>query len=61
MPTNDISALPSFPFLGVSDTAIIKLCKNGHLLLTDDFDLYGYMSSKEMPVINFNHIRSFND
>lgn len=61
IPTKEVSSLPSFPFLGVSDTAIIKLCEKGHLLLTDDFELYAFMSKNDMPVVNFNHIRSFDE
>ena len=42
---------------GLSDSVINNLSNEGYLILTDDFPLYGYLSSIGNPVINFNHIR----
>lgn len=47
-----------FQKFGLSDSVISALSDEGYLILTDDFPLYGYLSSKGNPVINFNHIRS---
>lgn len=43
---------------GLSDSVICSLSNEGYLVLTDDFPLYGYLSSRGNHVINFSHIRS---
>lgn len=47
-----------FQKFGLSDSVINSLSKDGYLVLTDDFPLYGYLSSSGNNVINFSHIRS---
>ncbi len=42
---------------GLTDAGIIHLIKDKYLLLTDDFKLHGFASSKNIDAINFNHIR----
>ncbi len=43
---------------GISDTAIVELCGQGRLLLTDDLPLYAYVKKQEFDAVNFNHIRT---
>jgi hypothetical protein len=44
--------------LGLTDAAIHALARqNANLVLTADFDLYYFLLSKELDVINFNHLR----
>jgi len=42
---------------GLSDASIANLCQAGAVAITVDFPLYGFLSSKNLKVINFNHIR----
>lgn len=56
----DLPKENAFFQFGISDSAIIELCKQGRLLLTDDFPLYGYVTAQGMDAINFNHIRTLN-
>jgi hypothetical protein len=46
-----------FSRLGLSDSVISVLSEKGYLILTVDLDLYLYLESKRLPVINFNHLR----
>jgi hypothetical protein len=48
-----------FARLGVTDAAIAVCCSQGPLVLTDDLDLYGALRTREMPAINFNHLRDW--
>lgn len=50
----------SFCKFGLTDTVIHFISKKGYLVLTDDFPLYGFLSSQRILAINFNHIRSGN-
>ncbi len=50
----------AFFSFGISDTAIVELCEQGRLLLTDDLELYNYVISQKMHALNFNHIRTMN-
>ncbi len=47
-----------FQKFGLSDTAIQYLAQQNYFILTDDFPLYGYLSSKGFSVANFNHLRT---
>lgn len=47
----------SFIRYGLTDSVTVILSTRKHLLLTDDFKLAQYLSSKNYDVINFNHIR----
>jgi len=50
---------PLFARLGVTDAAIAVCCSQGPLVLTDDLDLYGALTTRGMPAINFNHLRDW--
>ena len=47
-----------FPQYGLTDSCIHELANMNHLVLTDDLRFYGYLESRSLPVINFNHLRS---
>ncbi|RDC65080.1 PIN domain-containing protein [Adhaeribacter pallidiroseus] len=47
-----------FMKFGLTDSVIHSLAAEGYLILTDDFPLFGYLSSRGNAVINFNHIRT---
>lgn len=45
--------------LGLVDAAILTIAReHGCMVLTDDFDLYVTLSRREMPVLNFTHLRA---
>jgi hypothetical protein len=48
----------SFHKFGLSDSVIYFLSQRGYLVLTDDFPFYGFLISKELIAINFNHLRT---
>ena len=47
-----------FDKFGLADAVIAKLAAQNHLVLTDDLQLFGYLESLNLPVVNFNHLRS---
>lgn len=47
---------PNHARFGLTDAHSIALAAE-HLLLTDDFPLYGFTVSRGRPAINFNHLR----
>lgn len=51
--SNDI-----FLKLGLADSSIYELGKQGAIPITIDLDLYGYLYTQGIPVINFNHLLS---
>ncbi|MCA1630376.1 MAG: hypothetical protein LC785_04070 [Acidobacteria bacterium] len=55
-----LSSTEQFPRLGLTDSGIFDLSQNRYLVLTDDFRLAGYLDSRGIDVINFNHIRPMN-
>lgn len=54
----DLTKENGFKKFGLADSSVTKLASEGHLILTDDLKLSAYLSNKDMPVINFNHIRT---
>jgi hypothetical protein len=46
-----------FPRLGLTDAALIRLAREGMLVITDDLPLYLYVSREQWPVIYFTHVR----
>ena len=48
-----------FSRFGLTDVALYRVSRDGYLVLTDDFRLSQYLESKEIAVINFNHLRTF--
>jgi hypothetical protein len=49
---------PCFQRLGLTDAAIVALCGEGLLLLTDDLDLYLEVGRAGGRAFNFNHLRT---
>ena len=43
--------------LGLTDVALLELCKTGATLLTDDLKLYLSATKSGFKAINYNHIR----
>jgi len=42
---------------GITDTSIIDLAKQNTLIITDDLKLYHFLATKNLDVINYNHLR----
>lgn len=59
-PSTEISSMQEFIKFGLSDTAIVRLARNNHLVITDDFQLAQYLQTQCIDVLNFNHIRIAN-
>jgi hypothetical protein len=58
-PCSEIANDLNFPRFGLTDTAIAMIAPKSHLVLTDDFSLYGLLSKRGVDVLNFNRIRTF--
>jgi hypothetical protein len=56
--TRNLAKTKVFVKFGLSDSAIAELGEQGFLVLTDDLKLFGFLSSKGIDCLNFNHIRS---
>lgn len=52
-----LSESDCFPRFGLTDASIADVAADGHLVLTDDFPLYMYLSTNGRDVVNFTHIR----
>ncbi len=48
----------TFVKFGITDATIIELSKQGITTLTDDFDLFYYLSNQSYSAINFTQLRS---
>ncbi|HXD34292.1 MAG TPA: PIN domain-containing protein [Pyrinomonadaceae bacterium] len=59
-PSSTISAATHFSSFGLTDSGITNLVKDKYLVLTDDLRLAHYLESREIDVINFNHLRQVN-
>ena len=57
-PAADLVGHPIFPRVGLADTGIGRVAEQGAVVLTDDFLLYIALAERDLPVINFNHLRS---
>lgn len=57
--SGDLAKEKTFKKFGLADSSISKLALEGHLILTDDFRLSSFLSGQDLPVINFNHIRTY--
>jgi hypothetical protein len=60
VPSIELIVLEPFSKFGLADTGIIHQAAGNYLVLTDDFRLAGYMNSRNVDAINFNHIRIMN-
>jgi hypothetical protein len=56
-PSKLLAARDEFARFGLTDAAIAELASKGVLVLTDDFRLAGFLTSKGLEAINFNHLR----
>ncbi len=56
--SKDVSRIEQFPKLGLTDSGMLHLAGEEYLVLTDDFELEGFLSKAGIHVVNFNHIRS---
>jgi rRNA-processing protein FCF1 len=51
---------PMFPRFGLTDVALLQQAEKGrYMVLTDDFRLAQYLGHKDVPVLNFNHLRVY--
>jgi hypothetical protein len=55
--SKDAAEIVEFPRLWLTDPAILRELKNGHVLLTSDFALYDAALRRGFTAINFNHLR----
>jgi hypothetical protein len=57
-PSVDVVQSAAFIPLGLTDAGIVLLARDQWLVLTTDVDLFLRLTSDELPVVNFNHLRS---
>ena len=57
-PSRELGGEEYFPRFGLTDTAILRAAGRDCLVLTDDFRLAQYLGSRNIDVINFNHLRT---
>lgn len=57
--SNKVSSNNLFSKFGLTDLSIFEVSKGSYLVLTDDLELYHYLSNKKVDVINFNHLRIY--
>jgi uncharacterized protein YaiI (UPF0178 family) len=55
-----LAAKPEFFRFGLTDAAIANAAQRKALVLTDDFRLEGFLRSRNIAAINFNHLRFTN-
>jgi hypothetical protein len=55
----DCALLPCFPQLALTDSGLVKLAAQKHLLITMDAPLANELARARLPVINFNRLRPF--
>lgn len=53
----EIAKSESFLRLGLADSAIIEISRDSYLVLTDDNDLYGYLSTKGIDAVKFSYLK----
>lgn len=56
--SHSIAKEPLFPVLGLTDLGIAEVVRGNYLVLTDDLRAASLLSSLEVDVLNFNHIRT---
>jgi rRNA-processing protein FCF1 len=56
-PSREVCEHKPFEKCGLTDATIFRVAEQGLLVLTDDFQLAGYLSTQNVDCINFNHIR----
>lgn len=58
-PSSELAQEPCFPRFGLTDAGIVQSAQGKFLVLTDDFDLAGYLEQRGIDVVNFNHLRTY--
>jgi len=58
-PSLQASEWKYFNKYGLTDSVIFKIGSQNYLIITDDFPLSNLLEKLQIPVINFNHIRTF--
>jgi rRNA-processing protein FCF1 len=58
-PSRELGDEKAFERFGLTDTAILHAASGKYLVLTDDFRLAQYLLGRNVDVINFNHLRTF--
>ena len=58
-PSRELGDEKGFRKFGLTDTAILHAASGKYLVLTDDFRLAQYLLGRNVDVINFNHLRTF--
>lgn len=58
-PSRELGDEKAFPKFGLTDTAILQAASGKYVVLTDDFRLAQYLEHRNVDVINFNHLRTF--
>ena len=56
-PGTDLIELRAYLPFGIADASISDAATDTYLVLTDDFDLYGYLQNEGVGVLNFNQIK----
>lgn len=59
LPSREAANVGFFPQLGLTDSAIYLVARDGLLVLTTDWRLGGLLEARGVAVVNFNHIRPF--
>lgn len=57
VPSNVATNSVQFTRFGITDCGIEQIAKGSYLVLTDDFKLSSYLSTLQIDIINFNHLR----
>jgi rRNA-processing protein FCF1 len=56
-PSAEIAATPAFIKFGLTDAVIANLAEGKYLVITEDHRVTGYLQSRNIDVLNFNHLR----
>jgi rRNA-processing protein FCF1 len=57
LPSREVCSTEQFAKLGLSDAAIVEIARENFLVLTDDFRLTQFLLTRQIDVLNFNHLR----
>ncbi|OHB72806.1 MAG: hypothetical protein A2V70_01530 [Planctomycetes bacterium RBG_13_63_9] len=57
VPSVGVSGTEAFQRVGLTDSGIMHLARDGFLVLSDDLKLCGYLEKVGVDVLNFNHLR----
>jgi hypothetical protein len=57
-PSSRLTRHPVFARFGLTDAGIASLAERPVLTITDDFDLYGWLTGHGADAINLNHLRA---